>query len=646
MPGPAATRPVARVAVDIGLAHLDRPFDYLVPETFDEVAVPGCRVRVRFAGQRVGGYLLERVESSAHAGRLGRLERVVSSEVVLRDDVAQLCRAVADHYAGTFADVVRLAVPPRRARAEQAGSPPEPMPPLPDVDGSSWDAYTGGRALLDRLGRAEAPRACWTALPGEDWTIPLTQAVLATTHAGRGSLVCVPDHRDTARLDAVLKQTLGTGRHVVLTADLGPQARYRAFLDAARGRVPVVVGTRAAAFAPVRDLGLVAIWDDGDDLYAEPRAPYPHAREVLVRRAHDAGAAALLGGYARSVDAQALVESRWCIDLSAPPQRRRSFGARVTLAGGMRGAGNRDPAGGGRFPSEALAALREGLGTGPVLVSVPRVGYRVALACQACRHPARCGACGGPLGQSAPIAEPACRWCGTVAVAWRCPECGDGRLRAPVVGERRTAEELGRAFPGSRVRGSSGDDVVDRVADRPQIVIATPGAEPVAEHGYAAAVLLDTGLALSRPDLRTGEESVRRWLNVVGLVRPAARGGRVVVVGDSASTVLQALVRADPAGFASRELAERRAARLPPTVRLATVTGPHDELSGLLDVAWPQPAEVLGPVLQPDGRARLVVRVPRARGDALARALQVVQAQRSIRKAPGLRVELDPAELG
>ena len=61
----------------------------------------------------------------------------------------------------------------------------------------------------------------------------------------------------------------------------------------ARGSVRVVIGTRAAAFAPVRDLGLVAIWDDGDDLHDEPRAPYPHAREVLLMRAHETGCAAV-----------------------------------------------------------------------------------------------------------------------------------------------------------------------------------------------------------------------------------------------------------------------------------------------------------------------------------------------------------------
>jgi len=69
--------PVARVAADISLAHLDRPFDYLVPARLDAEAVPGCRVRVRFAGQLVDGYLLERAETSEHQdGRAGVENRV------------------------------------------------------------------------------------------------------------------------------------------------------------------------------------------------------------------------------------------------------------------------------------------------------------------------------------------------------------------------------------------------------------------------------------------------------------------------------------------------------------------------------------------------------------------------------------------
>ena len=117
---PAAQNPVARVAVDIPLAHLDRPFDYLVPERLAAQARPGVRVRVRFAGQLTDGFVLERVAESEHQGRLAWLDRVTSPEVVLTDEIAGLARAVADRYAGTLADVLRLAIPPRHAATENA----------------------------------------------------------------------------------------------------------------------------------------------------------------------------------------------------------------------------------------------------------------------------------------------------------------------------------------------------------------------------------------------------------------------------------------------------------------------------------------------------------------------------------------------
>ena len=114
--------------MDLPLAHLDRPFDYLVPERLAALAEPGVRVRVRFAGQLTDGYVLDRVESSEHQGRLSYLERVVSAEQVLTPEIAGLARAVADRYAGTLADVLRLAIPQRHAATETAkatsASPP------------------------------------------------------------------------------------------------------------------------------------------------------------------------------------------------------------------------------------------------------------------------------------------------------------------------------------------------------------------------------------------------------------------------------------------------------------------------------------------------------------------------------------------
>jgi primosomal protein N' (replication factor Y) len=115
---PAAELPVARIAVDVPLAHLDRPFDYAVPEHLDADARVGVRVRVRFAGRLVDGFVLERVAASEHPGRLAWLEKVVSTEQALPPEIAALCRAVADRYGGVLADVLRLALPPRHARVE------------------------------------------------------------------------------------------------------------------------------------------------------------------------------------------------------------------------------------------------------------------------------------------------------------------------------------------------------------------------------------------------------------------------------------------------------------------------------------------------------------------------------------------------
>ncbi len=658
-PEVAAEQPVARVLVDVPLTHLDRPFDYLVPAKLAATAVPGARVKVRFAGTDVDGFVLERRDTSDHEGRLAPLRRVVSAEPVLSPEVAALSGLVAARYAGTRSDVLRLAVPPRHAATEKAPPAPTAAAPDPAVVAAArawWQRYPSGGSTVDALAGGASPRAVWTALPGEDWAAGLAHAAAAALVAGRGSVLCVPDARDLDRLDAALTEVLGAGRHAVLAADLGPAARYRAFLAVSRGAVRVVAGTRAAAFAPVHDLGLVALWDDGDDLYAEPRAPYPHTREVLLLRAHQSGAAALVAGTARSVEAAALVASGWATELVAPREEVRRRAPQVSITGATDTELERDPfARGSRLPSSAHVAIRHALEHGPVLVQTPRGGYAESLVCDTCRTPARCAVCTGPLRLPRPHLPPTCRWCGTEEPARACPTCGNRGLRAPVLGERRTAEELGRAFPQVPVRRSSGDRVLDRVDATHAIVVATPGAEPRADGGYAAVVLLDTWLMLARPDLRTEEECGRRWFNAAALARPAGDGGRVVAVGDPAQHVLQALVRWDPVGLAAREAEQRRATHLPPASRVAVLTGPPEAVEELVAaLVLPAGAEVLGPVVQAgqeptgaeDPQARVVVRVPRRSGARLSRALLDAQGVRSARKLPNVRVQVDPYALG
>ncbi|MGH3488660.1 MAG: primosome assembly protein PriA, partial [Actinopolymorphaceae bacterium] len=262
---------------------------------------------------------------------------------------------------------------------------------------------------------------------------------------------------------------------------------------------------------------------------------------------------------------------------------------------------------------------------------------------------ARCVRCAGPVQLSGGQETPACGWCGRPAVAWRCATCEGTQLRAPVIGARRTAEELGRAFPRVPVRTSGGQKVLESVGPEPALVVATPGAEPLPTDGYAAALLLDTWLALARADLRAGEETLRRWLNAAALVRPADLGGAVVVMGEPSVPAIQALVRWSPVVHAERELADRRIAGFPPTVRLAVVVGDPAAVSELAEFAeLPPRAEVLGPVPHgEDDGVRLVVRTPRRDGVQLAEALKTAQASRSARKLAGTaRIQIDPMVFG
>ena len=625
----------------------------------------------------------------------------MAAEPVLTPELAGLARAVADRYGGTLADVLRLAIPPRHAAGEAAGPPAQAaegelaatasgtaLPPGPHGIAPRWDRYRDGASFLAALADGRRPRAVWSALPGPNWPAEIAAAVCAVAASGRGALIVVPDARDLARVECALAAA-STARqlppggdgfspgYTALSASLGPAERYRRWLAVARGEVTVVAGTRSAVFAPVSDLGLVILWDEGNDLHAEPRAPYPHAREVLALRAHRERAAALIGGFARTAEAELLVTTGWARSLAADRAAVRLAAPQVLPAGEEAELARDEAARSARLPSLALRTAREALASGPVLFQVPRRGYLAAVGCERCHAQARCD-CGGPAELPGPQSPLRCGWCGA-AIGRACRRCGHQGLRALVTGARRTAEELARAFGAVPVVSSGGSRVLAEVGPEPAVVVATPGAEPIAGSGYAAAILVDGWAMLGLASLRAAEEALRRWMTAAALVRPGPAGGSVVVVADTSQRAVQALVRWDPATFARRELAERAELRFPPAARMASVAGPADGVEALLSAArLPDHAELLGPLPAAGGGAgagrsgraghagrvaalpavdqetaepgpefiRYLVRVPRSEGGALAIGLRAGQAARSAAKEPGMvRVQLDPATL-
>jgi primosomal protein N' (replication factor Y) len=684
----AAHLPVARVVVESSLPHLDRPFDYSVPADLDEAAQAGVRVKVRFNGQELSGFIIERTAESDAGHTLVPLHKVISPVAVLTPAVRDLVNAVAARYAGTVHDVLRVAVPPRMARLEKeflaAAAPNAVPPPGPASAGtgtdampgdavvadsfgeSGWVGYRNGPAFVRHLQEGGSPRAVFSPLQGfghAAWPRLMAEAVAAVRASGRGAVVVVPDYRDLNHLEQALLELLPAADIARLTADDGPTPRYRNFLRVLSGSARVAIGTRSAAFAPVQDLGLVACWDDGNDLHIEQRAPYAHAREVLLLRADQDGTACLMAGHSRSTELQRLVEAGWAMPVEAERTFvRRSVPRVLNTADSFEQ--ERDPlALVARLPGAAWRAAKDGLERGPVLVQVARAGYAPSLVCETCREPSRCQSCQGPLalaGASGISAIPQCRWCSTPAPDWQCVHCSGRKLRKGATGVLRTAEELGRAFPGKAVITSSGDHVKASVGSANALVVATIGAEPVADGGYAAALLLDGDSLLRRENLRAGEDTVRRWFNAAALVRPASDGGLVVITATE-SVAVGALLRWDPAGYARRELELRMELQLPPAVRIASVTGPRAAVvhftgavehqltaSGVtLRNAGPAPVVLTGPAAAKQGDdVRTLLFFPYGQAGMVTRVLRTTKAAAAAKRSEEpVQVRLDGVDV-
>lgn len=664
-----STGVVARVLLDSPLPQLDRLFDYRVPPALYETAKPGVRVVVplRSAGRQAKGFIIEVVDDGEFDGVLSELDEVVSPAPVLHPDVYRLIRRAADRAAGTASDLVRLAVPPRQVRVEKSWLATDrstaPLPPTPSVEGYAADDLAGvlthsaieisDTGLIERPGRRVALTAIPepTQLASGEW-VPsaqrtLAQLAAATLASGHSAIISVPDYRDLDHLAASLDELVPAHFISRLDASQPPAARYRAFLRTLDDSPVIVIGNRSALLAPAPHLGLIAVWDDGDDLHVEPHAPGVHTRDLALLRQEDSGCALVLAAHARSTDAQRLIDIGWLVAVEPSPTRRRRIMPTAHQVGAE------GPASHARIPSTAWRVVSEALTTGPVLVQVARPGFAPRVACAECGETARCHRCRGPLALPRAGSTPACRWCGSLAVGWTCTTCESSRWRSAGRGSARTADELGRAFPGARVVVSDGATPLQRAPGGRTLVVATRGAEPLVPGGYRAVLLLDGESMLARESLRVVEDCVRWWCNAAALAMP---GAPVLLVGVGGA-VASALAMGRPEIIAESELADRRALRFPPAVRVAALVGTPDAVSrasraleGLDGV------DMLGPVALDEERVRTIVRLDISRGAEVAARLKAelvrgatakvpaIPGRPPRRRVPALRVRFDDSE--
>ncbi|WP_040434609.1 hypothetical protein [Schaalia vaccimaxillae] len=636
---------IARVIVDTDLPHLDHPFDYLIPDNLVDRAQVGHLVRIRLAGKRYNGWIIDR-HIKAQQPRLESIESVVSACPVVNPQTLRLARRIADRHICTLSQVLSLAIPARHAATEKAVlKTAQSLVDTPvthnDFDESPWQEWNAGPALIEHLSGGGSPRAVWTALAHYK-RAQLACMVQATLASQRSVLIVVPTSWQAQEISENLAQDTGFG--IDLTgSDVAAATRYQVHLTSLQGQTRIVVGTRSAVWTPLQSLGLIVVWDDADDRLVEQRAPRCDALDVAVARSHLEDCALVCGAYSRSIKAQALVQSGWAASL-VPNDTARHLSAPKIHVHGEAEADREGPSGYSRLPSAALRMIRNGLKVGPVLVQVANAGYVPAIRCGRCHKTARCPQCAGQLSMSV-NGTITCTWCSREATQWRCQVCSSTKLRAVRVGSERTAEELARNLSDVSILESSSTHRITRhILDKPQVVVATAGAEPQATNGYEAVLVLDAQAIAGRPELWAPQEALRRWFNAFSLLAPGRHG---MIIGQIGSELGQAMVRWDPVDAAQRLLDEREALRFFPATTIIALDGPSSQV---LPVVAQIDAPILGTVDRKDpatGQAfvRCLVRVEKAQSLDLLKNLAQIQRTRASRKMPVIKMTVNPPEL-
>jgi primosomal protein N' (replication factor Y) len=288
----------------------------------------------------------------------------------------ELARWVSARYVAPLASVLARLTPPRVVSEEEGWARQEREPGsverAPGAMGSVWDGYREGATIADGLDRGRGTFIVRPA-PDEEAAV-LLDAVSRTVAAGRRAIVLVPEAEPVPFTAAAILAAVG--ERATLFAGGSKRARYRRWLEIAAGRYDVVVGTRPAVFAPMRDVGVIALARESHPGHREDRSPYYHVRDVALARARIESAACVVSALAPSVETTVIEAVR------VEPSRRRWPPVEIVRPGPE-----------GRAP-RVISALRTAR---RAFLYSPLPGYGIAQVCRSCHAPAACAACGGIL---------------------------------------------------------------------------------------------------------------------------------------------------------------------------------------------------------------------------------------------------------
>lgn len=524
---------VVRVVPDV--TGLDKTFDYIVPEEFADIVV-GSRVRVPLHGRRVGAWVVADVSD---APAVSGLKSIVKSSGLGPDrEVLDLCEWAAWRWgAKRLRPLLVTASPPvvvnRPATQRRTKVLAEPSSP------ATTSLINDGGGVL--------------RLPPTADQLP---TILSAAKHGPTLVVC-PSIEGARALAHRLDRA---GVSVALMPDDWAKAR---------GGVDVVIGGRAAAFAPCPDLAVAMVLDEHDESLQEERSPNWHARDVLIERARRCGAVFVAVSPAPSV-----VVSEGRPVVAPEHERERAAWPAVDVVDRH----DVEPWKRSLVSSELIAELHEH--SRRIVCVVNTKGQARLLACRSCRALVRCEACGGSMSEEVD-GRLDCRACGATRPKV-CIECGSSALARVRPGTSRLRFELEEAAhrPVMEVTGATPEGFDDRAAD------VFVGTEAVLHRvrRVDTVAFLDFDAELLAPRFRANEQALALLTRAARLVGARRSGGKVIVqTALPEHPVVRAVAEVNLAEFVAVERQRRLDLSLPPFGALATAEGPGaDEFARLV----------------------------------------------------------------
>ena len=437
------------------------------------------------------------------------------------------------------------------------------------------------------LDEAKPHAALLEGVTGSGKTCVMLRLIDRALETGKGVILLIPEISLTPQTLSIFCSRYGE-RVAVLHSGLSAGERGDAYLRVREGKADLVIGTRSAVFAPVRNLGMIIIDEEQEHTYKSDTSPRYHARDIARWRCANENAVLLLASATPSLESRQKAETGKYSLITMKKRYGDSVLPKVTVAD-MR----REPASGSLSPIGRLLAdkLRETYARGEQSVLfLNRRGYNNYLSCAACGEALTCPQCSVSLTYHVTKrdysgGELRCHWCGQrMKVPAACPSCGSPHLIHMGFGTQRVEEELSKLIPGVRVLRMDTDSTQGRASYgemlgkfRRHEADILLGTQMVTKgHDFPDVTLVGVLLAdasLYYDDYRAAERTFALLTQVIGRAGRRSRPGEAVIQTNNPDHEIIALAgKQDYEGMFRREIALRKALLFPPFCDIALLT--------------------------------------------------------------------------